>query len=277
MNLYLERTLSNHRHGRFLISQLDAQPIDDLPGDGLVLLHGKTYQGLDASQQNCWWMWASRPGCAVLLLPPYDAGPVCDAVDWNLVLSDDAVNSNDGVIPKSVAGEVNQKITGADGEFDRSQGHQWLDYTVNTRFIKQHSGCGVFAATCLPLWSISLLDHAGESLEWLAALMILAGQPNDLDAVAVREQSISLQPTDYTLMVCMHAWGVHSAEAISAALNKTVIKRITIAEQDIVEGIERLIGAGLVDGEGLTAAGLEALMQSPYWGYTERLKEEFEL
>ena len=276
MNLYLERGLSNHRHGRFFASQLDAQAVDDFPKEGGLLLHGKTFQEFTTKQQKDWWKWSNRSGCVVLLIPPYNNGVVYQKVDWKIALNDETMISDDGVLAKSVAEEVNQHIEGTDGEFDRSFGHQWRDYTINTRYFKQHSGCGVFAATCLPLWSISLLEHDTETKIWLEALLELAGQPNEVEELLISDQDVELQPTDYTLMVCIYALGINSVEDLNSALSQTMINTFTIAEQDINEGVERLTSSGYFGESGLTDAGLAALEQSPYWGYTERLKEEFQ-
>ncbi len=274
MNLYLESSLANHRHGRFFISQLDAKPADELPSRGLLLMHGKFFQGLDTSKQETWWQWASKPGCGLLLLPPYNAGAVFERLDWQLVIREDMASSNDGIIPNTVCAEVTLNLTGSDGEFDRSLGHQWTDYSVNTRYIKQHQGCGVFAATCLPLWSISLLDYAQDTLDWLDALLGLAGKASEDVAEAIQMPEVQLKPTDYTLMVCMQAWGVHTAEAISSALTRGSMSLISIPEVEVVEGISRLRLLGLIDDAGMTSVGLNILNESPYGRYVEHLKEE---
>lgn len=278
MKLYLESTLSEHRHGRFFVSQLGAEPTDDLPEEGLVLLHGKTFQGFGVQDKQKWWSWTSRPGCALLLIPPLNNAAIVEQTDWQVVITDSAVSSaasrDDGVIPKSVADEVNQRIDGSDGEFDRGQGHQWSDYSVNTRFVKQHSGSGVFAVTCLPLWSISLLENENETIKWLSAILALAGKYSDQFDSEPRYAEVVLEPTDYTVMVCVEAWGLKSIEDVKAALSNSKMKTITLADQAIDEGFGRLSVSGYVDENGLTESGLAELSKSPYWAYIERLREE---
>jgi len=85
---------------------------------------------------------------------------------------------------------------------------------------------------------------------------------------------VQLKPTDYTLMVCMQAWGVHTAEAISSALTRGSMSLISIPEVEVVEGISRLRLLGLIDDAGLTSVGLNILNESPYGRYVEHLKEE---
>lgn len=277
MNLYLEPGLASHRHGRFFISQVDAEPVDDMPNNGILLMHGKTFQGLDTSQQEAWWQWTSKPGRLLLLLPPYDVGDVFSQLDWQIVVREDVADSSDGILPCVLSPEVNVSLSGNDGEFGRLPGHQWTDYSVNTRYVKQHQGCGVFAATCLPLWSISLLDHAQDTLDWLEGLMALAGKANAEEPAVALAPEVHLEPTDYTLMVCMQAWGIFTAKAITSSLAHGTNSFISLSESDVVEGVARLQELGLVDDAGLTSAGAESLSESPYWGYVERLKEEASL
>lgn len=273
MKLYLEASLASHRHGRYFISQLNAEPMDEPPSDGMVLIHGKHFQGLNDQAQCRWHEWASRPGCALVLIPPFNAGLISKQLDWKIVFSD-AATSDDGQIPKAVAGEVVQRIEGADGDFDRSLGHQWTDFTINTRFNKQHFGSGIFIATCLPLWSISLLDFAEETIAWLGQLLALAGKPGETVRGVNRDETIELVPTDYTLLVCLSAWGLKSAEDVQLALDASKIKLISLPEQALREGFTRLAALGYVDDSGLNEIGEKALAQSAYWVFAERLKEE---
>lgn len=274
MNLHLEPALASHRHGRFFGSQLDALPADELPDSGLLLMHGKLFQELSGSEQETWWQWACQPGCVLLLIPPFAFGEVFSRFDWQVTIREDVASSNDGVIPRILGSEVNLNLTGSDGEFDRTLGHQWADYSVNTRYIKQHHGTGVFAATCLPLWSISLLDYAPETLEWLEGLLALAGNAVAGDSAATQAPEAELEPTDYTLMVCMQAWGIHTAEDIAAVLSQGAASLFSIPDTDIVEGVARLRLLGLIDEAGLTDSGSGVLHESPYAPYVERLKEE---
>lgn len=276
MKLYLEPALASHRHGRYFISQLNAEPMDALPSDGMVLIHGKHFQGLEDQQQNRWLDWANRAGCALLLIPPFNAGLISKQLDWQIVFAD-AASSDDGQIPSAVAGEVVQRIEGADGDFDRNHGHQWTDFTINTRFNKQHFGSGVFVATCLPLWSISLLDLAEETIAWLSQLLALAGKPGENASGIHRDDPIELAPTDYTLLVCLSAWCLKSAEDVQLALDASETKLISLSEQALREGFTRLAALGYVDESGINELGESALAQSPYWIFAERLKEESQL
>ncbi|WP_116365609.1 hypothetical protein [Parahaliea mediterranea] len=273
MNLYLEPDLATQRHGRFFISQLDAEPTDELPACGTVLMHGKHFQAFNASDRETWWQWTGRPGCTLLLLPPFEPGELFDRLDWQITLRDETPSSDDGIIPDTLSSEVTMNLAGSDGEFDRMEGHQWTDYSVNTRYIKQHHGTGVFAATCLPLWSISLLDHAEETLVWLEKLSARAGTTAESDSSQLPAPELELEPTDYTLMVCMQAWDINTATDLSLALSNSAASLFSIPEEGVLEGMARLRVLGLIDDEGLTNVGRGALNKSPYGSYVERLKE----
>lgn len=274
MNLYVESNLANHRHGRFFISQLDAVPADDMPSSGLVFMHGKTFQMLDSQQQSNWWEWASKPGRVFLLLPPFNLSSIFEKLDWQISAREDEARLKGSIIPETLAPEVNVSIIGSDGEFDRLLGHEWMDHSINSRFFKQHQGCGVFAATTLPLWSISLLDHAQDTLEWLDSLMAFTGEPGEYIGYTPLVPEVHLEPSDYTLMVCMQAWGIHTVDAITSALEQRASSMIAIPGSVVVEGIARLQELGYVDDKGLTDIGMKSLSESPYWGYVESLREE---
>lgn len=274
MNLYLESSLASHRHGRFFISQLNAQPADELPANGLLLMHGQQFQERPDTEQTTWWQWACQAGCALLLIPPFKPGEVFERLDWQITNREDMASSNDGVIPRTTSSEVTLSIAGIDGDFDLGLGHQWIDYSVNTRFVKQHNGTGVFAITTLPLWSISLLDHSDDTIAWLEGLRELAGSASEDGLEASTPTDVTLEPTDYTLLVCIQAWGISTAYQLSTALSQGSLSLFSIPEGDIVEGIARLKVLGLINDAGLTDTGVIVLKESPYEAYLERLKEE---
>lgn len=274
MKLYLEPSLAAHRHGRFFSAQLEAIPAETMPDAGIMLMHGKRFQALEASQQETWWQWVSEAGRVLLLLPPFEADVVFKRLDWQMALRDEVNIGSDSIVPDILSTEVTLKLAGSDGDLDYTFGHQWTDFTANTRYFKQHNGCGVFAATCLPLWSVSLLDHAQDTLNWLAALLTLAGKAAVVDSAAIPPPAVQLRPTDYTLMVCIQAWGVNTAEAIVPVVTQGTMSLISIPEPEVIEGLARLRRLAMVDDTGLTDAGVNTLHASPYARYVEPLKEE---
>jgi len=274
MKIFLERALSEHRHGRFFISQLNAVVADRLPEHGMLMVHGKNFQDFDEVKQSEWWAWSSQPGCTVLLLPPFDAGKVCQSLDWNIALGTSAFSSEEGVVAGIVADEVTTHIIGKDGEFERSAGHQWSDFSINTRYFKKHSASGTFAVSCLPLWSISLMDDIDASLLWLQSLHELAGTPSENVVESVGESEVELLPTDYTVLVCIFAFDVSSASQIMEKLKNQPVTFLVLEADEITESVLRLSKAGLVSDDGLSETGESRLQRSPYWAYAESLQEE---
>lgn len=270
MKLFITSSLSSHRHGRFFTGQLGAEVADDLPQEGLLLMHGKSFQQSEQSKQNEFLKWAENPGCALLLLPPFDMGDVIQELDWQIALNDGVADSDDGLVPNTLAGETSLIIEGQNGDFDRAYGHQWRDFTINTRIFKKHSGTGVIAATCLPLWSISLLELAGETKDWLTGIYAYAGQAGES---ASSSESQELMPEDFTVLVCFYAWGISSLKQLQARLSAKS-SLISLGEEQAKVSMKKLLECHCLDAAGISEQGKVELMNSPYWPYAESLKQE---
>ncbi|CDZ76704.1 hypothetical protein BN59_00978 [Legionella massiliensis] len=279
MNLYLEPELSQHRHGRFFQSQLNALIFEELPHSGMVLIHGNQFQELEDNQKLNWWRWASQPACCLLLIPPFNPGKIYSSLDWRISFLETVVDLADincfKTLYSQIVPEVATRIDGMDGETDRQLGYQWKNLTINTRYFKTHSGSGVFSATCLPLWSISLLNHTDEVTDWLLQLLRLAGKPGTQPHKISDEHQPSLEKTDFGLMVCIDALNLQNREEIIHLLKQNRMGIFSFSDQEIDTGFERLEQAGFLSSNGLSDKGINALQQSPYWIYTERLKEEW--
>lgn len=270
MKLLITSSLSSHRHGRFITGQLGAEVADDLPQEGLLLMHGKSFQQSEQSEQNEYLKWAEKPGCVLLLLPPFDMGEVIQDLDWQIVLNDGVADSDDGVVPNTLAGETSLIIEGQNGDFDRAYGHQWRDFTINTRIFKKHSGTGVVAATCLPLWSISLLELAEETKDWLTGIYAHAGQAGESASLS---ESQELMPEDFTVLVCFYAWNISSLEGLQARLTaKNSV--VSLGNEQATISMKKLLECHCLDAAGISEQGKVELMNSPYWHYAESLKQE---
>ncbi len=274
MKIFLESALSKHRHGRFFSSQLNAVATEILPECGLVMVHGKIFKSFDEAKQAEWWAWSSQPGCSILLLPPFDTGKVCQPLDWTIALGTSVFESEESSIASIVADEVTAHIIGKDGEFERSSGHQWSDFSINTRYFKKHSASGIFAVSCLPLWSISLMDDVDACLLWLQSLQDISGSPGENVVGTVGDSEVELSPTDYTVLVCSFAFDVSSASQIMEKLKQLPVTIVVLEADEITESVLRLSKAGLLSDDGLSEAGEFRLQRSPYWVYAESLQEE---
>lgn len=272
MAFHLALSLTNHRRGRFFSSLIAAEPLAEaLPNHGCVLMLGKDFQQLDVASKQVWRDWALLSGHSLLLLPPYSAGVIDADLDWQVRFSE-TISSLNGSLTQLLEPEVTQEIVGRQGNSDRIMGHYWSTSAFNTRYVKHHAASGVFAATCLPLWSISLLDEAESLLEWLAFFERLAGTSNAIET-ASDDLHIQLENIDYSIMACIYAWPVTSASELMAYQSRQPFPIFHFLPAEMDAGFSRLLSGGFIDGNGLTSGGDEALKDSAYWLYAEQLKE----
>lgn len=279
MNVFLASDLAGHRRGRFLASLLGAEALsqDSLPATGIVLSMGERFQGLSVEDRRTIEEWSYRPGRTLLLVPPYQSGRVSEHLDWIQQFRSGSPPANDHPLAGKVAHEVVFSIQGQDGTAIRADGHQWPDSTFNTRIYKIHSGSGVFAVTCLPLWSISLLEQANEVREWLAHLHELSGKAAEPSKAAISTSDATLVepgPEDFAVLVCCYAWETAIVGKLRQSAEDVAIPIVDLERLDLGNRIQGLRAMGLLDEEAISEFGVETLRQSPYWLYAVRLKEE---
>ncbi|WPL16536.1 hypothetical protein Thiowin_01496 [Thiorhodovibrio winogradskyi] len=276
MKIFLDNTLADHRRGRFFATHLDAIPVGEQPPQaGVVMMTGSRYQGLDAESKAGWRTWFSRSGRTLLLVPPFEPRRLCDTLDWELVYRNEAPAPSGISVPDRLREEVSFEITGQAGEADKAEGHRWPDGSVNTRYAKQHSGTGVFAVTCLPLWSISLLDKAADLDGWLRALHEHAGKTAaDDNAGVVDSKQAALSRMDYGLLVALYAWQTSDPDVLIRANETSPVPLFWFDEDTLVKGVSTLREMGFLGDSGLTERGVVALQRSPFWGYAIGLREE---
>lgn len=284
MNLYVSQALSAHRRGRFLSGLLGATPIAQaVPADaGLLFMPGEAFQALGDGQTDLL-SWARQPGCVLLLLPPYQQGQVGLGLDWSIryasapltALASTAASGES--IAAILADEVLYCLDGRDGGNGGNAldvAHLWADQSSNTRYWRAHTNSGLVAATVLPLWSISVLDHAALVRAWLGwfekqcgKVALAAADP------AQPPTACALSAHDHTVMVCCHGFQVATASGLLAAIGNSPIPLIDLACFDLPASFARLEEHGFVDAQGLTAQGLHYLQSTAYWAFAERLKE----
>lgn len=276
MKVFLTSKLAGHRRGRYLATQLQAQEVGEgLPEAGVLLLTGTELQTSENAQRDALVAWCARPGRTLLVLPPYAEGRLLPSLDWMVGFRSGAPEPNGQRIPDLLAPETSYLLTGRDGDCDRAAGHQWPDFSVNTRLRKVHSGAGVFAATCLPLWSIALLNEAEAMGSWVRDLHrhtgAAAGQPSP-DGVV--EPAAPLSTEALELLVCLYGWRTGDPSRVLSALKAQPIPIFRLADARVAELLPGLEAGGLVAEQGLSEAGVAALRNSPFWGFAVRLREE---
>lgn len=276
MKVFLDAKLAEHRRGRFLAAALQAQGLGDtLPEAGVLLMLGKDFQASGDVDRDVLTSWCAGPGRTLLLLPPYHEGSVLASLDWTIGFRDAVAQPEGRRVPDLLAQETTYLLHGRDGDCDPQGGHQWLDYSVNTRFSKAHSGSGVLAVTCLPLWSITLLNEVAALDHWLRALHRHAGLAAEhRGAVAVVAGPAPLAPEALGVMVCLCGWQTGDPDVIFSALAAQPVPMFQLNRERVAELLPELQAGGYLDEQGLSAAGVAALRASPYWGFAVRLREE---
>lgn len=281
--VYLLGTLAIHRRGRLLIQLLDAAAIDlqsdGLPESGICLLFGKEYQQADIEIQGMWQQWCKGPGRTLLLIPPYTDGPVQKiegGVDWSLGFCGDGIKGLKGTIAELVAGEVVFCLQRKQAVFDYDAGHQWQDYSFNTLFNKKHSGAGLFAATTLPIWSISLMDFQEKLQHFLEMLHDHAGtaMPESIEIVAGECGQPALEDKDYTVLACVYAYGKTNTTALLEKISDQPFPLFSFEPEWLAGSLKRLGALAYLQEEGITELGLSTLQEGSWYQYALRMEEE---
>jgi hypothetical protein len=273
VNLYLTPELQANRRGRFLASLLSISPSleQTFPKEGFVLMIGEQLQ-TSAELQAEGMAWGRQPGCTLLLLPPYKAGSIFPFLDWVVEFkSSPLANADQTSLETILAGELSHRLQGSDGDCITDSSLDNL--ACHTRYWKAHSNSGLIAVTTLPLWSISLLDHADKVLAFLTELDNYTGKSS---ATIAREepQTEPLLPEDITVLVCCYGFDLTTADSLSERLRGYAVPLLNLASFDLPESIRRLRCEGLIDDMSLTETGLAFLRASRYWPFAENLKGE---
>lgn len=273
MNFYLTQELQANRRGRFLASLLAISPSSEqtFPKEGFVLMTGEQLQASPELQAEGI-VWGRQSGCTLLLLPPYKEGLIFPSLDWVIeLMSPPLANAPQASLETILAGEISHRLQGMDGNCITDSSLD--DLTCHTRYWKAHSNSGLIAVTTLPLWSISLLDHADKVLAFLGELDKYTGKPSA--SIARDEpQAEPLHPEDITVLVCCYGFDLATADGLSDRLRGYAVPLLNLAIFDLPESIHRLRCEGLIDGMGLTETGLALLRASRYWPFAENLKGE---
>ncbi len=276
MKLYLSSGLAAHRRGRFLASMLAAEPSEAsaLPTSGLVLLTGEEFQTVKRNQES-YVSWAREPGCALLLLPPYEGGRIFSSLDWESDLSSytPVALESDSVAHKVVQ-EVMYRLKGEDGSSESTSGFQWADHSSHTRYWKAHPNSGVFAATVLPLWSISLLDQVGLVMDFLENIYKHTGTASSIETNVDGLPINPLLKPDWTVLVCCYGFETATAADLLKHLQTYTVPLLDLDSFDLTQSIVRLKLNGFVNDQSLTPKGLAFLRSSKFWVFAENLKEQ---
>jgi hypothetical protein len=269
--LWLAGTLAAHRRGRLFRDLLGGRPAEPSPPDrenGLCLVFGTDYQQGTADDQERWLAWVRKPGRTLLLLPPLKVGSCDRPARWSVTGRTDACAAPSKTLPAILAPEVRHQLTGVLQVPDNDDG-RWDDRTTHTGFHRKHPHSGIFAVTCLPLWSAALLAHREILGAWLGRLHEQAGTPAD-----DREpEPPEFQPTAEHFAVLLHLAG-GSFPSDEEALKGLVASPVFALPADrATRCLAELEQQGFATGGRLTERAMAMLASGPYGAYAEALRE----
>lgn len=268
--IWLVGTLANHARGKVLAEATGATPTDALPEEhGLCLAFGTDFQDQTTVKQNDWAKWAEPAGRTLLLIPPFRLAESVVPVSWRVYRPQKVDSTGAESLAKLLATEVRFELTGT-LQVAVDVGGQWIGGGFHTAYFRRHPHSGVFAMTCLPLWSLTILDHREVAQNWMERIAGIAGEPTP-QTEADREAP-QFQPSreHFALMLhlCEREFGGRD-EALARLADSPVL---AIPEDAARLHLQELEAAGLATEGKLTDTGEAALVASPYGVYATALR-----
>jgi hypothetical protein len=262
----LNGALATHRRGKVLQEALEATPSTELPdGRAAVLAFADAFQGAEEGEQTRFIEWTRTPGHLLLLLPPFAVAACERPVWWRAERMESAPRGGEG-LAEILASEVAYRLTGQ-LQTPAVPGATWSDLSVAVGSFRLHPAAGLFAVTCLPLWSLAVLDAPADLASWLASLVSLAGE-TQLDKAPVET---ALTPDHYGFLIFLLSQTfAGEGSAISGLRSSSVFSFSPERGRSLLNELQ---DRGLVDGATPTTEAYELVMQSPYAAYVSALHE----
>ncbi|HUY34895.1 MAG TPA: hypothetical protein VMV69_19265 [Pirellulales bacterium] len=286
--IWLYGKLAEHARGDILRQALGSpavgpQTVARLPDDhGLLMAFGQDFQTASDEDQRAWLRWTEPAGRATLLVPPLVLKDTALPMPWRAFRPQGAVgmavdNPPQGLVdklPKRLAAEVRFELTGelqvATQLGGQQLGGQWKNGGIHTAYYRKHPHAGVFAITCLPLWSLVVLDHKDELRDWAAALAMMAGEP--APAEEARRPREAFEPNKDHFAMMLHLCEREFADR-DEALAALIESEIFVLPRPVAEArIAELEQAGLIANGRLTGEGRAKLFAGPYANYAEAIE-----
>lgn len=269
-SIWLLGSLATHARGKVLAEVVDVFTAYVLPpGFGLSVAFGSDFQELDEDSQREWATWAEPAGRTLLLIPPFKMGDYAIPAKWRIYRPEMTFGGDPSRLAKLLASEVRYEVAGS-LQTAVDLGGQWKSGGVNTAYFRKHPDSGVFAITCLPLWSLTVLDHRDELKKWLSMLHELSGQP--MTKVDSQDSADLFHPTKDHFAMMLHLCGGRfqsSDEAVAALVDSPVLTLPAVAARQC---LHQLDVAGLSGAGQLTESGRKMLFDSPYAGYARAME-----
>jgi hypothetical protein len=262
----LHGALGAHRRGKILREALAAEATAALPSSSAVIMaFAETFQGSDEGEQARLVEWTRTAGRVLLLVPPFASGTCERPVPWRAERMESEPRGGEG-LAKMLASEVTHRLEGK-LQVPSLPGATWSDLSVCTGTYRLHPAAGLFAITCLPIWSLAVLDAPEDVQCWLGSLVTLAGEAKPAAAPA----PAPLSADHFGLLVFLLSQDFEDEEQAIAALRTSSIFRI--APEHARSLLSDLRDRGLVLDAVPTSQATMLVMQSPYAPYVSALRE----
>ncbi|MGA7934764.1 MAG: hypothetical protein WCA35_14565 [Kovacikia sp.] len=267
--VWLGGSLANHRRGRILKATVKAQPSQEVPDkNGICLLFGSDYQEATEAAQRAWLTWSQEPGRVLLLLPPFKSMECKLPVEWKAQRRQTLVSSKEHAFLDALAPEVQYELEGQ-LQIAQSIGGTWDDQSLCTVYYRKHPHSGVFAITCLPLWSLVVLDWVPALQEWLGNLSEL-GPAISVESQPSSEPAFLPSPEHFTVLLHLLTAHFDSAKDALEALQNSPI--FSLDPTQAAQCLQELQTQGLVSEAHPTNFGRQTLLESPYAPYAKELE-----
>jgi hypothetical protein len=263
--IFLHGALASHRRGRVLRDSVAASNAQELPPGGVVVVFGEDFQSACPDEQSCLIGWTRTSGRVLLLVPPFSTAQCELPVPWRAERLSGPPRGGEG-FTKLLTQEVGYRLTGS-LQAPAIAGATWSDLSVCVGVYRLHPSAGLFVVTCLPIWSLAVLDAATELENWLKLLISLAGPPAEERAAEPKP----LEADHFGLLVFLLAQPLESEEEMLVALRRSSI--FQFASDHARSILHNLQERGLVVGAAPTQEAGDLVMSSPYAAYVAAVRQ----
>ncbi len=268
--IWLLGSLATHARGKVLSEAIGAIGVESLPNEfGLCMAFGGDFQTADSPTQLAWVNWTVLSGRTLLLVPPFNVTECQLPVSWRAFRPQKPEPIGTDSLGKLVASEVRFEIAGTLQTAVEVVG-EWKGGGMHTAYYRKHSHSGLFAITCLPLWSLTVLDHRRTVQEWLETLGVLAGESAPASVVA--EATTEFRPKRDHFAMMLHLCERDFASTDEALDRLADSPVFAIPKESARQCLHSLEEAGLVNSGKLTDKGRDSLLDSPYAVYATAIE-----
>lgn len=268
--IWLVGSLATHARGKLLAEASGAQFASELPDSfGLGIVFGTEFQDADAAEKQQLCRWSEPAGRVLLLIPPFHLAAATLPAAWRIYRPSRIDATGADKLAKLLGTEVRFEVAGSVQVATEVNG-QWNTGGIHTGYYRKHPHSGLFAITCLPLWSLTVLDHRATVSDWLSTLLGLAGEPalpRDADS---QRREFRPNKNHYAMMLhlCQRDFGSRQ-EALATLADSPVL---ALPDEAASQCLQELATVGLIADVRLTEAGRALLFDSPYATYAEAME-----